>query len=306
MNLYEYKKMVMKDIEEFFRGVYFNNVGIKNKKIVGYLTPECSDFFNKSGMVRSVTEELLKKIISLKEELFSTNIEFASSKEEVDYYVRIFVDDVRKEVDNYRNLIIRIMFQVDKDNISMTELQEVKEKNTINTGLNFIKIKIGNNLYLASKTSADVQEESAISEHINDFLIIIYLLIDMIKDKKRRKEYLIDLNSSTFKVEDPRYNEMLIMITKNYLNIKDYEIYVNECDDIEEQILTGLTNATLIGQITNMINSTGGVMNNEQEYFELVLYAKRAIQSKKYLEIKDAYSKLIKYLSEKETKVKGK
>lgn len=240
MNLNEYKNSKIKEIDHFLRGLNFDNIGIKDKKIIEYLTPECDEYFNKDEVYRSLTERLLTKIREHYNNLVDTQLEYASSQEEIDLEIKKFVDQVRKEVDKYKHTTIKIAFQPKKETdegVAIEELQEVKEKNLINTGLNFIKIKIGDIIYSAPKTHAEAEKEDVTLDNLNIIIVYVYVLTCMINDKKQKQEEFIDYIAQNFKVTDEEYLE-LRKLQGIFLNERNYDDFIAKYNAASEQVVS--------------------------------------------------------------------
>lgn len=238
MNINEYKRNKIKEIKEFLKGIKFENIGIKDKKIILGLTPECSDFFNKDEVYRNITESFLNKIYGYYIELIDTNIEYATSIEEIDFEVKKFEDKVRNETTNYKNSLIKAAFTTNKEEqIVIEELPEVKEKNLLNTGLNFIKIKIGDKVYSTAKTGGEAEKEDVEVENLSHMIIYIYILINNIQDKKEKQEEFIDFIAENFSVKDKEYIE-LRKLQGIFLNEKNYESFLQKYSKVIEEITT--------------------------------------------------------------------
>lgn len=237
MNLNEYKANKIKEIDYFLRGIHPENIGIKDKKIISGLTPLCSDFFN-SGRYRKLTEMLLSKINGCYVELVDTNLEFAGSTGDVDLEIKKFIDMVRKYINDYKHLLIKLAFQpVKEEGIVFDELQEVKEKNLINMGLNFIKFKVGDKIYQAAKLGNEAEKEDVILDDINGMIIYIYVIKSFIEDKKQKQEEFVDFVATNYDVKDDRY---LYIMKKQYefINEKDYSSFVDKYNQITEDVVT--------------------------------------------------------------------
>ena len=238
MNLNEYKANKVKEIKYFLRGIHPENIGNKDKKIITGLTPLCSDFFNSSDQYRKITEMLLSKINGCYIELVNTNIEFASSTEEVDLEIKKFADIVRRHINDYKHLLIKLAFQPVKDEgIALQELQEVKEKNLINTGLNFIKFKIGDNIYQTAKLGNEAEKDDAILDNLSYMIIYIYAIKGMIDDKKAKLDEFVDFVATNYDVKDESY---LYIMKKQleFINEKDYDSFVEKYNDTAKEVVT--------------------------------------------------------------------
>lgn len=243
MSVYEYKNKVVKDIEKLFQGIHFENIGINNKPIMGKLTPEASEFFNSNTLYRKRTEELLIQISEYKSELFGTTFEFLSPNEEqakleIDSALRLFTEKIRLEIDLYKNDIIKLYFREDKtdDSVKLEELPEVQEKNTINTGLSFIKIKLGEKEYSRVKTGTEVENNDVTIEHLNLMILYVYILISYIEDKKNKYEEFVDFVSTNFSVKDEEYLKVRKLQTL-FLNEKNYETFIQKYNLVSEEVV---------------------------------------------------------------------
>jgi len=238
MNLSEYKANKIKEVKRFLRRLHPENIGIKDKPILGHLTPECSNFFNKNEMFRKPTEKLLKKINEYYTDLVFTNLEYAGSKEEIDLEIKNFIDVIRREVNDYKYAIIKIAFQPKNDEgIVVEELQEVKEKNYINTGLNFIKLKVGENIYSVSRIGREAENEDVTLDNLNTMIVYIYVLKCMIDDKKQKLDEFVDFVATNYDVRDKEY----IYIRKKqmeFLNEKNYEEFLKKYKDTVKNVVT--------------------------------------------------------------------
>lgn len=239
MNLNEYKIKRLKELKYFFRGIAFDNVAIKNKKIINGLTPECSDFFNGDENIRKVTEKLLLKIKGMYNELVFTYLENAGTKEEIDLEIKKFMDDMRREVDYYKFDVIKISFQPEneeKDAI-VDEMHEVPEKNMINMGLNFIKYKLGDMFYQMPKIGREAELEEATVDNLNDVLIYIYVIKCMIEDKKNKQEEFIDFIATNYDVKDEEYIKVR-KLQGLFLNEKNYDTFIKKYNGVVEEVVT--------------------------------------------------------------------
>lgn len=240
MTLNEYKSNKIKEINYFLRGINFQNIGIKEKPIINH-SPECDEFFNKNRIFREITERFLNKIKEYYNNLLDTELEFASSQEEIDRAVLNFVEKTKEELNNYKNLIIKAAFKsVEQEHIIIDELPEVREKNLINTGLNFIRVKLGTKEYPTAKTGFEAEKEDEVLDNLNIMIIYIYVLVCMINDKKQKKEEFIDLIAENFSPTDPKYGEHLnthlqLLNEKNY--DKFVELYYAEIEKIKAQLV---------------------------------------------------------------------
>lgn len=238
MNINEYKKNKIKEVDFFLKGIRFENIGVKDKEIILGLTPECSDFFNKEESYRELTEKFLNKIKEYYTELIHTNIEYAQTNEEIDLEIKKFVDQIRNEINYYKHTLIKVAFQSNKEEkIIIDDLPEVKEKNLINTGLNFIKIKIGNKSYSVPKTGSEAEKEDAIVDNLIPIMIYVYILKGNIEDKKQKQEEFIDFVAENFSVTDEEYLKVRRM-QGIFLNEKDYETFLQKYNDTIADIVT--------------------------------------------------------------------
>ena len=237
-NLEEYKKLRGKEVEYFLRDINFSNIVKRDTKIIEYASPECSAFFNEVGPIRFITEEFLIRVKEYYGILINTDFEFASSKEEVDAAIKVFVDKVRKDLDEYKYTIIKQSF-IDKDKIKEKYISinnhneyNVKEGNLISLGLNFMKIQIGDKVFGVPKTGREAEKEEVVLDNLNIMLVYVYCLIGMINDKKNKKDELIDFTAMKFKVIDPRYLEIHDEVITSYLNIKNYYEFIVKCGEL--------------------------------------------------------------------------
>lgn len=241
LNLNEYKKMKTNDLKYFFRGVNFKNINKEGSVVIDDVTPECSEFFNGNNPSCRITEEFLKRIKENYNNLIFTDLEFSSSKEEVDYAILQFVSNIRRELDEYKLTLIKQEFvpkeKIEKDYISIGEHQKysVREDNLLYMGLNFIKLRIGENIYSMPKTGHEAEKEDKVADDLNLIMIYIYLLISAIKDKKQKISEFVDVVSENIDVKDPKYLEMMRM-QFSLLNIKDYEEFILKYEEMIEKI----------------------------------------------------------------------
>lgn len=237
MNINEYKQIKKRKIREFLQGLKFENIGVKDKKIILGLTPECSDFFNKDEVCRYVTERFLNKINGYYINLIDTNIEYATSPEEIDLEIKKFVDKVRNEINNYKDSIIKVSFRQNKEEkIDIDNLPEVKEKHTLHTGLNFIKIKVGSKVYSAAKTAVEAEKEDLVVDTLSLIMIYIYLLKCNIEDKKQKYEEFIDFVSSNFSVTETENYLKARQLQSIFINEKDYETFLLKYKEAKKQL----------------------------------------------------------------------
>lgn len=250
MSIQEYKNKVVKDIEKLFKGIHFENVGIDNKKIIGMLTPEASEFFNNPTIYRKRTEELLTQISEYKTELLGTTLEFLSpneeiAKQEVEEAIKRFIDKIRLEIDLYKHDIIKIAFQAEQDkmdtSIKIEELPEVREKNTINMGLNFIKIKVADKEYTRVKTGREAESEDVTIENLNLMILYVYILKSYIEDKNKKQEEFIDFVATNFSVTDKEYIEVR-KLQAAFLNEKNYERFIRKYNLVIEEVVSKVIN----------------------------------------------------------------
>lgn len=243
MSVQEYKNKVVKDIEKLFKGIHFENIGIKDKKIIGMLTPEASEFFNSNGLYRKRTEELLKQISEYKTELLGTTLEFLSPNEEqakleVDSALKLFIEKIRLEIDIYTNDIIKLHFRKEKneDSVKIDELPEVQEKNMINIGLSFIKIKIGEKEYSRVKSGREAESKEVTIKNLNLMIVYVYILIAYIEDKKNKYEEFVDFVATNFSVKDEEYLKARKLQTL-FLNEKNYDTFIQKYNLVSEEVV---------------------------------------------------------------------
>lgn len=240
-NLNEYKKMKIKELQYFFKGVNFKNIQKDGGVIIDNVTPECSNFFNGNNPSHLITLEFLKRIKENYYNLVFTDLEFSSSKEEVDYAILQFVSNLRRELDEYKLTLIKQEFipeeKIDKGHISIGKHQKyrVREDNLINLGLNFIKLQIGENVYSFPKTGNEAEKEDKVADELNSIMIYIYLLISSIKDKKEKLSEFVDTVSANIDVKDPRYLEMMRM-QYTLLNIKNFDDFILEYEKLIDEV----------------------------------------------------------------------
>lgn len=242
MNVSEYKNKRINEIKKLLNSIHFENIGIPNKPIIENLTPETNDFFNIPSPYRIRTELLLKEISEYKTELIETKLEFISLSQEgfseIDGAIEEFITKTRLAIERYKHDIIKIVFaQSPIEGITFSNLPEVKEKNLINTGLNFIKIKLGANTYSLPKTGNEAENEDAIIDDLSIMIIYIYILKLYIEDKKRKYEEFNDFITTNFDIQDKEY----IVIRKMqsiFLNEKNYEIFVEKYNLVAEELVT--------------------------------------------------------------------
>ena len=246
----EYKKNRIREVQYFLRGIKFSNIKKYDSKIIDYVTPECSYFFNKELVNRYITEELLIKVKRYYDVLVSKimtiniDMEFCKNMKDVDEEVsmfvnkidkevKLFVDNIRKELEEYKLTIIKQTFINPSDingryiSIDDHTKYKVKEDNLINMGLNFIKVKVGNNIYEIPKNGREAENDDVVLDDLNTIIVYIYALLSMIKDKKQKKEDFVDFIAENVKVTDPRYFEFL-KLQDVFLNIKNYDEFIYE------------------------------------------------------------------------------
>lgn len=240
-NLNEYKQLKIKEVNYFLRGINFNNIGKKHEKIIDYASPECSSFFNVIGPCRLITEEFLIRIKEKYGDLIYVDLEFASSKEEVDAAIESFVNNIRKELDEYKYTVIKQTFidkeKLEEDHVTINNHSKynVKENNLINLGLNFIKIQIGDKIYGTPKNGKESEKEDVTLNNLNTMLIYVYALLGMINDKKEKEEEFIDFIAEHCKATDPKYFE-LRKLQAVFLNIKTYDDFIEKYNELIAQI----------------------------------------------------------------------
>jgi len=243
MNIQEYKLKRLKELDFFLRGLHLENIGKMDKKIIDNVTPECSDFFNKEQLNRSITDKLMQEIQGYKTDLVFTDLEFLSSDEEtakgeIDKAIKKFVEKVRRTIDFYKYDIIKASFQTKQkeDMLDVPELSEVKEKNFIYTGLNFIKFQIGENVYSAPRIGREAEQTDVTIDGLYQMIIYVYVLKCMIDDKKLKHEEFKDFIATNFSVRDPEYL-IARKMQSIFINEQDYETFLKKYDlAIEEMV----------------------------------------------------------------------
>lgn len=239
--LEDYKKQKIREVEYFLRGIRLDNIKKNDEKIILGVTPEANDFFNKPGLSRSYTELFLANLSTYKTELYFTDLEFASTKEEMDYAVLKFVNKVKSALEEYKTNIIKAYFHEKKEEdlgyIDPRELSNVKESNYINTGLNFIKIKIGDKEYAFVRSPRDAEQKEKVVDNLNRMIIYVYFLVCIIQDKKEKKEEFIDFVAINFDPTDTRYFDIMRM-QSIFLNEKDYKKFLIEYRTVVEKVVT--------------------------------------------------------------------
>lgn len=250
MNIQEYKSKKIKEVKYFLRGLHPENIGVKDKNVIGYVTPECSDFFNRNELNRSITNKLIKSIQGCYNELISPDLEFISSDEqeaqkEIDTAIKNFVDKVRRAVNFYKHDIIKASFQSkeqpQEEGITVDDLPEVKEKNLIYTGLNFIKLQIGDNVYSVPKIGREAEHEDATIDGLYQMIIYVYALKLMIEDKKQKLEEFIDFIATNLSVKDEDY-VYARQVQNKFLNEQNYESFIKKYNAAVEEVVTLIIN----------------------------------------------------------------
>lgn len=240
-NLNEYKKMKINELKYFFSGINFKNVNKEGKIIIDCATPECSEFFNGKNLSRCITEEFLKRIKEYYYDLIFTDLEFSTSKEEVDSSIMRFIGSLRRELDEYKLTVIKQEFvpkeKMEKEYISISEHEKyrVRENNLLYMGLNFLKLQIGQNVYSFPKTGNEAEKEDKVADDLNSIMIYIYLLISAIKDKKEKLSEFVDTVSANIDEKDPRHLEMMRM-QYTLLNIKNFDDFTLEYEKSIEKV----------------------------------------------------------------------
>lgn len=242
MNLNEYKRNKIKEVDFFLRGIYFDNINTKDKKIIidlslncgEDLSLDCEKFFN---TYRNATEMFLLRIKELRGEFIYTDLEFAGTKEEVDLAVKALIDNIRNELNNYKATIMKEVFgspRVAKSN-GVDVLLNPIEYSLLNTGLNFINIKIGNDIFQAYRDGTEAEKETVVVDNLNIMIVYVYTITCMIKDKKDKQSYFIDYVSDNFKVTDPNYLD-IHKLRNVFFGEKNYNEFIRKYDDAMKRI----------------------------------------------------------------------
>lgn len=246
MNINLYKINKIKEINYFLREIHPENIGTKDKELISGLTHECSYFFNSGDQYRKLTEMLVRSIYGCYIELVDTNIEFASSTEEVDLEIKKFIFTIRNKINEFKHLLIKVVFQpVKTEGVTFEKLQEVREKNLINMGLNFIEFKIGDKIYKAAELGNEAEKKSLTTDNISDMISYIYRIKGMIEDKKQKNQEFVDFVNTNYGVKDEdgytkndEDYKYIMQKQLEFINEKDYNSFVRKYNIISADIVS--------------------------------------------------------------------
>jgi len=203
-----------------------------------YMLSDQDDVWNDTKV-----EKTYNKLKQCDADLVFTDLEFLSSDEEtakgeIDKAIKKFVEKVRRTIDFYKYDIIKASFQTKQkeDMLDVPELSEVKEKNFIYTGLNFIKFQIGENVYSAPRIGREAEQTDVTIDGLYQMIIYVYVLKCMIDDKKLKHEEFKDFIATNFSVRDPEYL-IARKMQSIFINEQDYETFLKKYDlAIEEMV----------------------------------------------------------------------
>ena len=189
MNLNEYKKIKLDEVDYFLKGIYFENINKNYEIIIENMLIEDKlhelEFINQNEICRELTESTLLNISAYRTELVDTYLEMSYSKEDVDKEINKFIEKVMIELNKLKNNVVNKLY---------IEKNSKKDQATLlNTNLDIFKIKIGNQNYnwkedensKSKKIRKNIQEEELlVADDLRMIIYYIYALPGMIKDKK--------------------------------------------------------------------------------------------------------------------------
>lgn len=187
MKLSEYREIKLNEVDYFFRGIHFENIGKKNAPIIDSMVIEGEfvnlDFINQNKLWRKLIESALIDIKGYRSELefiYLDNFQSHTAtelKKEIDTAVGQFYNKVINRLNELNNTFLKVFYK-DKTN-------KKNGASLLDTSLNFFKINSGNNIYdWGSKETSNRKERNPeVVDDLRLILLYIYTLPKMLKDR---------------------------------------------------------------------------------------------------------------------------
>lgn len=243
MNLNEYKELKKKEIEHFFRGIYFENIGKNGEEGKPYdIIIENGiydlDFINTNKVYRKIIEETLRNIKSYCTDVRDTGIEFSTSKEEVDKEVETFVENVMSEMTKLKEKIL--------DKFYREKSSKKEQSSLLDTNLDIIDIKLGKQVYSKNNNNSQEENNEMIIDDIRNILAYVVSLPNIIKDKKNKLQEVHNLILSNYEVGTIPYMQVLNHYGKIYKE-RNYQNFNTQYNEIMDRFFKD-SNQTLSGE----------------------------------------------------------
>lgn len=213
MNIKEYKRSKLRDIDFYLRGISYKN--LEATSLLERLPEELDIIFNKNPLYREETIKFVSEIRNSYDLLKANELEFAETKEEVDVAIANFEIKLKQIANDFKN------------NILVAHTKETGyQSSIINNSIEPIKVKIRD--INEEKLTRDELHEIDELDGLREITAYIYAFIYMIKDKAMKSANLLDLINLKYSVRSHEYKIAFgrYLKTKNEKNYTKFnELY---------------------------------------------------------------------------------
>lgn len=239
MNIKEYIKLKLEEVDYFLKGVYFENINVNYEIIVENMLIEGNfhnlDFMNRSRLHRKLTEETLLKIKGYRYELEQVDLAFLSvpmgnmTEEEKEKHIQIEVD---KAVEKFIKLVMLELNNL-RDNVLNKFYREKNDKkqrvSLLYTDLDFFKIKLGSKEFNWEEISQkqkinEDKKQPVVIDDLRLALYYIYSLPNKIEDKRNK---LATLEAFSEYAKDNLSQEKYGLSVRYYGKLRNESFYDN-------------------------------------------------------------------------------
>lgn len=216
MNIGEYVEERLADVRYYLRGINYNNFNAE--RAVEGLNDSISAYFNDNPIYRKETNELVHDIKGMYDTLKDQELEFATTKADVDDAILNFELKLKKRIVEFKNKVL-LLFK--EDNNCQTVM--------LNDSMDDVNIRIRSRK--DKKTMEEIHEMQELLG-LRESFIIIYIFMTYIVNKSNKLEDLKDKIAENY---NPRSQEYLEALAK-YMELKTEKNYERFIDLYEEKI----------------------------------------------------------------------
>lgn len=214
MNIGEYINERLADVRFYLRGINYNK--LDSERAVEGLREDVSGFFNDNPLYRSETDKLVRDIKGMYDTLKDHELEFATTKVEVDNSISKFERNLKQRIVEFKNKIL-LLFQQN------TNCQSA----LINNSMDDVNVRVRTRN--PKKTMEEMHEMKELFG-LRESFIIIYIFITYISDKSCKIGNFLDNVNENVIQKTSEYQQALRYYMQ-LLNEKDYEKFIDLYDE---------------------------------------------------------------------------
>ena len=218
MNIEEYINERLADVRFYLRGINYNK--LDSERAVEGLREDISDFFNANPLYRRKTDKLVRDIKGMYDILKDHELEFATTKAEVDNAVLQFEAKLKQRIVEFKN-----------DILSLFKAAYNYQNIMLDNSLDEVNVRVRNR---KDKITMEEMHEMKELFGLRECFIIIYIFMTYITNKSNKLEEVKNRIAENYTPRTQEYLDALaeymeLITEKNYDKfIELYEEKINE------------------------------------------------------------------------------